>query len=183
MAQSVLAVIKGCAMGYIDDFNDYAQGFDVVEEAEKRLDRLWDAVRENRVADALAMIDEGMDAATSARDDGWSLLHQAAADGNVAMIRGLVDRGANINARDNDDFTPLHQAAFMGQSEAAVALIMLGADTTIINSQNRTAVDEAVDGPAKHAAQTAQLMREAIALKQGGRVKRLAVSRKSPKRL
>jgi len=55
-------------------------------------------------------------------------LHFAAAVGDVAVVRALVDMGANPQARDEKKNTPLHWAAGRGQAKTIRALVELGAD-------------------------------------------------------
>ena len=57
-----------------------------------------------------------------------SPLHQAAADGDIAEVKRLIDGGADIDVKTNDGDTPLHSAAWFGQTETALALINAGAD-------------------------------------------------------
>jgi ankyrin repeat protein len=61
-------------------------------------------------------------------EDGMTLLHHAAYQGNQAFARWLLAHGADSNARDNGRGTPLHQAALANQREFAVFLIQQGAD-------------------------------------------------------
>lgn len=42
---------------------------------------------------------------------GWTPLHMAAAKGHTLIARFLIDQGARLNSRDNDNMTPLHCAA------------------------------------------------------------------------
>ena len=44
----------------------------------------------------------------SKEDGGWTSLHVAAFNGNLEMIKLLLQSGAQINSKDNDDWTPLH---------------------------------------------------------------------------
>jgi ankyrin repeat protein len=62
-------------------------------------------------------------------------LHAAAAKGDVAEIERLVKSGTPIDARDGRARTPLHVAAFMQKSEAARALLQLGADANALEAQ------------------------------------------------
>jgi len=43
-------------------------------------------------------------------------------DGNKSMVLLLITKGADINAKANDGFTPLHEAVFKGQTEIAALL-------------------------------------------------------------
>jgi ankyrin repeat protein len=56
-----------------------------------------------------------------------TLLHDAARDGNAALVAELVKRGAPVNAKDTAGETPLMYAAKYGQRQAVLALIGLGA--------------------------------------------------------
>ena len=56
---------------------------------------------------------------------GRSLLHYACRGGNVSLVQCLIcDYNADINARDDENNTPLHVAALYGKKEAALSLIM-----------------------------------------------------------
>lgn len=41
-------------------------------------------------------------------------LHVAAAHGLVSVAEALLQRGADVNSRDQDDWTPVHAAACWG---------------------------------------------------------------------
>jgi len=62
-------------------------------------------------------------------------LHAAAAKDDVAEIEKLVRAGALIDARDARGRTPLHVAAFMHKTDAARALMRLGADANVLEDQ------------------------------------------------
>ena len=47
--------------------------------------------------------------------------------GDIVAVRRLLERGANVNARDNSQETPLHHAAYWGKTEVAALLIQKGA--------------------------------------------------------
>ena len=60
------------------------------------------------------------------------------------VISSLVTRGgANVNARDDKGFTPLHAAAARGHYRCAVALIRAGADAKAVCLRRRKPVDYA----------------------------------------
>lgn len=69
-------------------------------------------------ADALERrIKEGMDV-NAVDEDGWTLLHFAAAwNGRVKCLRVLVQRGADVTKEDDRKWTPLHFAARLGNAE------------------------------------------------------------------
>ncbi len=58
------------------------------------------------------------------------------------FIRILVHHGADINALDDDHNTPLHNAV-VNSVELCRLLVELGADPTIRNKENKTAIDMA----------------------------------------
>jgi len=61
------------------------------------------------------------------RFDGETALHMAAKWGDAESIKVLVDGGADINKRGEEDFTPLHYAAEQDKLEAVQCLVSLGA--------------------------------------------------------
>ena len=55
-------------------------------------------------------------------------LLKAAERGNIKAVKQHLDAGADVNAKDEDGFTPLHYAAVTGRKEIAEILIAEGAD-------------------------------------------------------
>ena len=51
------------------------------------------------------------------------------------MIRLLVDAGADVNARDTLQATPLHHAVMNERKEAAFALLELGAAVDCVDEE------------------------------------------------
>ncbi|KAM0388820.1 hypothetical protein ACHAQC_009472 [Fusarium culmorum] len=56
-------------------------------------------------------------------------INYAALMGSAEIISILKDSGANLEAKDMDGLTPLHNAAYFGRTEAVELLCDLGADT------------------------------------------------------
>ena len=55
-------------------------------------------------------------------------LHAASGEGNLDVVRSLLDNGVNVNERDGHHATPLYWASWKGEYEAAKLLIKYGAD-------------------------------------------------------
>ena len=53
-------------------------------------------------------------------------------------IELLLTSGANVNAADHDNATPLHIAAVVGLHDVAVLLLANGSDVTAQNGDNMT---------------------------------------------
>ena len=70
------------------------------------------------------------------RGRGRTPLHEAARLGHAKMVKYLIGKGADVDARDTDRLTPILHACLDGQVEAAKALIEAGADLTVTSSQS-----------------------------------------------
>ena len=57
------------------------------------------------------------------------------------LFQLLLSHGANVNACDNWNYTPLHEAANKGKLDVCVVLLQNGADIQIRNTDNKTAID------------------------------------------
>jgi ankyrin repeat protein len=73
--------------------------------------------------------------------------HRHAPDGWMPAMKYLVEvLGADVNARDNDGYTPLHHAAARGDNEMILYLVSKGADVTAVARSGQTTADMA-NGP------------------------------------
>ena len=73
--------------------------------------------------------------------------HRHAPDGWMPAMKYLVEElGADVNARDQTGYTPLHHAAARGDNEMILYLVSKGADPKAVARNGRTTVDMA-NGP------------------------------------
>jgi ankyrin repeat protein len=81
---------------------------------------------------------------------GWSALHYAAASGDQAIMRLLLQQRANIDAASPTRVTPLMIAAREGQEGAVALLLKSGADASLTSSDGMSAQQfaQAADKPA-----------------------------------
>ena len=69
-------------------------------------------------------------------------MHKAASENaGGSVITLLLDRGADIESRNQNGFTPLHYAALSGAVESASALVSNGADVSARTDLPGTACD------------------------------------------
>jgi len=64
---------------------------------------------------------------------------------NISIAEILIDKGANVNARDNDWKTPLHYAASSGNAKVVELLIANSADVNAIDIFGLTAIYYALE--------------------------------------
>jgi hypothetical protein len=93
-----------------------------------------------RQATALWLIEHGADIeAVAQNDQRIRPIHAAAANGNLVVLRALLEHGADVNARQQHEFTPLHTAADRGDGEMARLFLAYGADAGAHDDAGRTA--------------------------------------------
>ena len=68
---------------------------------------------------------------------------EAAAEGNINVVRQAIAKGANLNVKDEDGETPLLWAAMFGHKEVAELLIVKGADVNAMTNGGKTPLDVA----------------------------------------
>ncbi|ORE04073.1 ankyrin, partial [Rhizopus microsporus var. microsporus] len=72
-----------------------------------------------------------------ARDkDGKSLLHYACINNKIERARHMLEQGADVNAKDNHDWTPLHLACLHGHLDIVKLLIQQGAVVNMLGSED-----------------------------------------------
>lgn len=95
---------------------------------------------------AEALIDAGADLEAVSRN-GMSVrpLNSAAAGRHSDVSRLLVERGADVNAAQEQGFTPLHAAAQNGDTDLVAVFLAAGADKDARLDDGRTAADVALE--------------------------------------
>ena len=116
-----------------------AAGADVNARASNGLPILILACTHDERGGALELIRSGADPNVRWREhSGERPLHLAH---RPAMVRALIEAGADINARDARGWTPIMHLVVTSDWEAARILIAAGADTTAREKRGRTAAE------------------------------------------
>ncbi|GAA0163210.1 hypothetical protein LIER_39556 [Lithospermum erythrorhizon] len=66
------------------------------------------------------------------------LLHRAARVGDVHSMKSCLAEGGNVNAKDQNGWTPLHRAVFKGHIECVKLLILHGAVVDTVDDEGHT---------------------------------------------
>jgi uncharacterized protein len=96
----------------------------------------------NQIELATVLINRGADV----NRPGWTPLHYAATRGHRDMMRLLLDNDAYIDSEAANGTTPLMMAAYSAPPLAVKLLLEEGADPTLVNNGNATALDLALRG-------------------------------------
>jgi ankyrin repeat protein len=102
---------------------------------------LHSAIRKGDLVSVQYLVGIGIDPNTTTDEHGTPALVAAAIYGNAAMLRALLDKGANPNVRDAGGATALIVSA--GDPEKARLLIRAGADVNAQSASGRTALQVA----------------------------------------
>ena len=73
-------------------------------------------------------------------------IHDAAYNGNIAVVRTELNKDVDVNAKDADGNTPLDMAIWGEYTEIAELLITNGADVNLIDEDGYTPLDKAFTG-------------------------------------
>jgi len=119
------------------------------------------AVVDGDIDEVKSQISAGADVNSKDARTGWTLLHIAIRKQRTEIAQFLIDKGADVNARDNRGRMPLHFAAEVGQKEIVEKLIAKGAEINVMDGQADNALSlarknnhkEVVDLLTKHGAQ------------------------------
>jgi ankyrin repeat protein len=65
-------------------------------------------------------------------------IHAAVSNGDSGMVVLLLEHGADVNARQQNGFTPLHGAAGAGRNELCDLLLAHGADPNALSDDGKT---------------------------------------------
>lgn len=87
------------------------------------------------------MLDDGHDVNAIARYCGGTALHTAAGLALIRSVEFLIGNGADLNATDKNDLTPLMNACSTGKvkgSQVALRLIAAGADVIFVRAADET---------------------------------------------
>ena len=100
------------------------------------------AAYKGNLAAVRALLDKGAEP----NQTGWTALHYAATVGNNDIAQLLLDRSAYIDAESPNQTTPIMMAARGGHILTVKLLLDEGADATLKNGANMTAIDFAREG-------------------------------------
>ena len=88
--------------------------------------------------------------------EAW-LLDNSVQAGNIQVVKHNIANGADVNAKDESESTPLHSAALFGHKEIAELLIAKDANVNAKNDGGETPLDWAIE---KKHTETADLLRK-----------------------
>ncbi|XP_031636939.1 26S proteasome non-ATPase regulatory subunit 10-like [Contarinia nasturtii] len=79
----------------------------------------------------------------NAKDWKNETLHGAAENGHTNTLKFLIEKGANVDAKNENKETPLHKAAWNGQTDAVKILLESGANVNAEDWLNKTPLHKA----------------------------------------
>ena len=109
--------------------------------SDSRGDELCEAAAAGDIETVKAQLIEGADPDARDRELGVTPLSWATLFNQIEVGEFLIQKGADVNARNRDGGTPLHGAAFLGHAAVAALLIQKGADVNAKNDKGESPLD------------------------------------------
>ncbi len=103
-------------------------------------DALQAAVRGGHGEAVNVLLEGGASFETKSTKYGRTPLHIAAEEGKPEMVQLLMRKGADKDALDGNEWTPLYTSAYYGSEAATVALLAGGADVNLESGHGKTSV-------------------------------------------
>lgn len=85
-------------------------------------------------------------------------IHYAVVDDNIDELKDCITSGQDVNAQEEQGWTPLHFAADGGNINAAKILLEAGANTEIANNRGYTPIALAAASPAPDSLDVAKVI-------------------------
>jgi hypothetical protein len=104
---------------------------------------IFDSIQSGNIPGVKEFLDAGVPVNLT-DEEGWSLLHHAAACGQVEVIHLLQENGCYIDIVDVNGRTALHYAAANGFVESVRTLIEMGSDVNALDNEHTTPLQWAV---------------------------------------
>ena len=101
---------------------------------------LLEAAARNDIEEVRRLLSLGV-SPDSTNEDGLTALHQCCIDDSEEMMKVLVEFGANVNAADSEQWTPLHAAATCGHLHLVKFLIEKEASLLAVNGDGNMPYD------------------------------------------
>ena len=105
---------------------------------------LLSAALNDRVEEAQLLLAKGGVRIEERKMDGCSALMVSAQLGHSAIVKMLLDKGANVEAKANGGDTPLHRAVVGGLKRIVQMLLDKGADPNVVSKDGCTPLHRAV---------------------------------------
>ncbi|CAG2241463.1 ANKRD49 [Mytilus edulis] len=115
--------------GESDEDEDEENEEEIQNNPKKRI--LW-AAENNHLDIVESILQSDPELIKSCDDDMYTPLHRACYNGHVDMVKLLIRKNADVNAKTSDGWQPIHSAARWNQSDVIQVLLEHNAD---INSQ------------------------------------------------
>jgi TonB family protein len=119
----------------------------VAADAQEPTLNLWNWAATGQVEPIRKMLSASGSSIVDASDDaGWTALMHAGSAGHDAVVRVLLDAGADVRLRNKAGETALHLAAQNGHTAVARLLLQAGADFAARDAEGRTPLFRAIEG-------------------------------------